>query len=68
LTVDDLAMRAMTEKGFDLTDAILRTAIRDQVGLVVKRLNHGGTIENVGTGRASKWKLTDMAHGVLSLI
>jgi hypothetical protein len=75
LTVDDLAIRAMTEKGFDLTDAILRTAIRDQVGLVVKRLNHGGTIENVGTGREqvetnrygarrSVIKLTEMKEGV----
>jgi hypothetical protein len=29
LSVNDLAERAMTEKGFDLADAILRAAIRD---------------------------------------
>jgi hypothetical protein len=33
-------------------DAILRTAIRKQVGS-----NRNGAIENIGAGRASKWKL-----------
>lgn len=35
----------------------LRAAIRDQVGSIVKRLHRNGAIENVGAGRASKWKL-----------
>jgi hypothetical protein len=57
LSVDNLAGRAMTEKGFNLEDAILRAAIRNQIGLTLKRLHRGGTIENVGTKRVSKWKL-----------
>jgi hypothetical protein len=57
LSVDDLAERAMTAKGFGLADAILRVSIRDRVGLAAKRLHRGGTIQNVGTRRASKWKL-----------
>jgi hypothetical protein len=57
LSVDNLAERAMTAKGFDLTDAILRAAIRHQVGLAARRLHRGGAIENVGSRRASKWKL-----------
>ena len=35
----------------------LRAAIREQVRSTVKRLHREGTIENVGAGRASKWKL-----------
>jgi hypothetical protein len=35
----------------------MRAAIREQVGSTVKRLHRNGTIENVGAGRASKWKL-----------
>lgn len=62
MTVDNLAERAMKEKGFDLTDAILRAAIRDQVGLAAKRLHRGGTVENLGTQRAAKWKLTDASR------
>jgi hypothetical protein len=51
-------------KGFDVTDSMLRAAIRDQVGSIVKRLHREGTIGNVGTGRASKWKLVNYGEGV----
>jgi hypothetical protein len=44
-------------KGFDTGDAILRAAIREQVGSTVKRLHREHAVENVGAGRASKWKL-----------
>jgi hypothetical protein len=37
--MDDIAGRVITAKGFDAGDGILRAAIRDQVGDVVKRLN-----------------------------
>jgi hypothetical protein len=46
-------------KGFDAADNILRAAIREQVGSIVKRLHRNGAIENSGAGRASKWKLAD---------
>jgi len=46
-------------KGFDAADAILRAAIREQIGSTVKRLHREGVIENIGAGRASKWKLAD---------
>jgi hypothetical protein len=51
LSTDDLAGRVMTTKGFDEGDAILRAAIREQVGSTVKRLNREGAIENIGAGR-----------------
>jgi hypothetical protein len=57
--VDVLAEQAMTKKGFELTDTILRAAIRHQVALTLKRLHRGGTVGNVGTRREPKWKLGD---------
>jgi hypothetical protein len=58
LSTDDIADRVITAKGFDSGDAILRAAIREQVGSTVKRLHREGTIANIGAGRASKWKLS----------
>jgi hypothetical protein len=56
LTTDDIAGRVIVAKSFDPADA-MRAVIRNQVGSIVKRLHRGGTIENVGAGRASKWML-----------
>ena len=58
LSTDDIARRVTASKGFDGGDAILRAAIRDQVGSVIKRLHRQSTIQNVGAGRASKWKMS----------
>ena len=57
LSTDDIAGRVTAAKAFDPGDAILRAAIREQVGSTVKRLHRNGAIENIGAGRASKWKL-----------
>lgn len=57
LSTDDIAGRVVATKGFDLGDAILRAAIREQVGSTVKRLHREGAIDNIGAGRASKWRL-----------
>jgi hypothetical protein len=57
LSTDDIAGRVISAKAFDAGDAILRAAIREQVGSTVKRLHRGGAIDNVGAGRASKWKV-----------
>jgi hypothetical protein len=61
LSIDDIAGRVVAAKGFDAADAMLRVAIRDQVGSTVKRLHRQGSIENIGSGRASKWKLANGA-------
>jgi hypothetical protein len=58
LSTDDIAGRVIAAKGFDIGDAILRTAIREQVGSTVKRLHKQGEVENIGAGRATKWKLS----------
>jgi chromosome condensin MukBEF MukE localization factor len=63
LSTDDIAGRVIAAKGFDIGDAILRGAIREQVGSTVKRLYRTGAIENIGAGRASKWKLAEKAGG-----
>jgi hypothetical protein len=57
LSTDEIAGRVIAAKGFDAGDAILRAAIRVQVGSIIKRLHRHGSIENVGAGRGSKWKL-----------
>jgi hypothetical protein len=67
LSTDDIAGRVIAAKGFDQADTMLRTAIRDQVGSIVKRLHRAGVIGNIGTGRASKWKLTE-TEGTTTLI
>jgi hypothetical protein len=59
LSTDDIAGRVIAAKGFDAEDFILRAAIRDQVGSSMKRLHRDGVIENIGAGRASRWKLAD---------
>lgn len=57
LSTDDIAGRVIAAKGFDPGDAILRAAIREQVGLIIKRLHRNGAVENVSAGRASQWKV-----------
>jgi hypothetical protein len=61
LSTDDIAGRVIVAKGFDAGDAILRAAIRDQVGSIVKRLHRNGAIAHVGAGRSSTWKLISPA-------
>jgi hypothetical protein len=61
LSTDDIACRVIAAKGFDPADGVLRAAIREQVGSVVKRLHREGTIESLGVGRTSKWKLASEA-------
>jgi hypothetical protein len=58
LSTDDIASRVIIAKGFDTGDAVLRAAIREQIGSIVKRLHREGTIERIGTGRASKWTIS----------
>jgi hypothetical protein len=41
LSTDDIAGRVIAAKGFDQADAILRAAIREQIGSTVKRLHRG---------------------------
>jgi len=57
LSTDDIAGRVIVAKGFDPADSVLRAAIRDQVGAIIKRLQWDVTIANIGAGRAGKWKL-----------
>jgi hypothetical protein len=61
LSTDEIASRVIAAKGFDPGDAILRAAVREQVGSTAKRLHRLGTIENIGAGRASKWRLSSTA-------
>jgi hypothetical protein len=57
MSIDDIAERVIAAKGFDPSDGILRAAIRDQVGDIVKRLHRRGEVEKIGQGRATRWNL-----------
>jgi hypothetical protein len=57
LSTDDIAGRVIAAKGFDAGDAILRAAIRDQIGDIVKRLHRRDEVERIGRSRATRWKL-----------
>jgi hypothetical protein len=59
LSTDDIAGRVVAAKGFYGGDAILRTAIRDQVSSILKRLHRNEAIGNIGAGRTSKWRLVE---------
>jgi hypothetical protein len=55
LSTDDIAGLVIAAKSFDKGDGILRAAIRDQVGSIIKRLQRQGTVYRVGNGRAARW-------------
>ena len=57
LSTDDIAGRVIAAKNFDAGDAILRAAIKEQIGDVVKRLHLRGEIEKIGRGRSIGWRL-----------
>ena len=61
LSTDDIAGRGIAAKSFDPGDVILRAAIREQVGSTIKRLHRQGAINNIGAGRASRWKVASGA-------
>src|SRR5438309_1225631 len=60
LSTDDIAGPVLAAKRFDAGDTLLRAAVREQVGSIVKRLHRNSAIENIGAGRASKWKLSSV--------
>jgi hypothetical protein len=57
MSVDQIAGQVIAAKGFEPADGILRSAIRDQVRDIVKRLHQQGEAEKIGRGRAMRWKL-----------
>jgi hypothetical protein len=44
-------------KGFDVADATLRAAIRDQALTPLRVLRKRGIVEQTGLGRGVRWKL-----------
>lgn len=55
--IEEISRRVVIAKGFDPGDASLHGAIRESLRPIITRLHKQGTIEGVGGGRASKWKL-----------
>ena len=53
MSIDDIAGQVVAAKGFDPADGILRAAIRDQAGNIIKRLHRRGEVEKIGSGRGT---------------
>ena len=62
LTTNDLASQVIVAKNFDARDAILRAAIKEQIGDVVKRLHLRGEIEKIGRGRSIGMAALSVRH------
>jgi hypothetical protein len=52
MSADEIGAQIIAAKGFDAGDAILRAAIRVQIGDIIKRLYRRGEIEKIGRGGA----------------
>jgi hypothetical protein len=56
MTTDEIAVRVIEAKGFDAADAALRGSIRDQALTLLRSLRKQGRVEQIGLGRALRWK------------
>ncbi len=61
LPTDQIAAVVIATKGFDVGDATLRTAIRDQVIATLRPMRKRGLVEQIGLGRGVRWKLASEA-------
>jgi hypothetical protein len=61
--IDDIAGRVIAARGFDATDAVLRSGIRDQVLTTLRAFRKRGTVEQIGLGRGVRWKLAAAESG-----
>jgi hypothetical protein len=61
MATDEIAARVMVAKGFDAADATLRTAIRDQLLTVLRTYRKRDAVQQLGLGRATRWKLAGEA-------
>jgi hypothetical protein len=61
ISTDEIAGQIIAAKAFDSRDANLRTAIRDQIGSVLKRLHRRGIAEPTGKGRGARWRLASVS-------
>jgi hypothetical protein len=59
LSTDEIAGQLTVAKGFDAADSILRAAIRDQALTILRALRKRGTVEQIGLGRGTRWKLAN---------
>jgi hypothetical protein len=51
--------QVIAAKGFEAEDNTLRAAICDQLLTVLRAARKRGTVEQMGLGRAVRWKLAD---------
>jgi hypothetical protein len=61
ITTDALAGRIIAAKGFDADDAALRKAIGEQVLALLRSFRKCDMVEQIGLGRAVRWKVANGA-------
>ena len=57
LTAEEITLRIMTAKGLDARDESLLSAVRVQVGSVLKRLHRRQVAAPSGKGKGATWRL-----------
>jgi hypothetical protein len=61
MSTDEITSQALTAKGYDAADAIMRGAVRKQALTILRAYRKRGTVEQTGLGRGLRWKLTSEA-------
>jgi hypothetical protein len=58
-TADEIAGQVIAAKGFDVTDSMLRGAIREQALTTLRAFRKRGTVEQLGLGRGVRWNVAN---------
>jgi hypothetical protein len=62
VTTAEIVGHVIKAKGFDATDAALRSSIRDQVLTLLRSFRKQHTVAQIGLGRGSRWKVANGAQ------
>jgi hypothetical protein len=57
ITTNEIAGQALTAKGLDAADAIMRAAVRKQALAMLRAYRKRGMVEQTGLGRGVRWRL-----------
>jgi hypothetical protein len=63
LSAEEIAHQALSAKGLDAADGIMRTAVRNQALTTLRMYRKRGTVEQTGLGRGVRWKLAENEMG-----
>jgi hypothetical protein len=61
IATDEIAGQIIDAKGFDAADAALHKAIGEQAVTLMRSFRKRGTVEQIGLGRGTRWRLVNGA-------